>query len=278
MYSALAKALPLLLLAAAGAQQDEAAAPSGNSAAGLRHRGSEDTSAEPLTFEFAEPEPVDRERLLAMAERELEEDMEDMEDPEEIQFDDEGADQDAPAASAPAGPLDFETDGDLTDEEKAMLLGMEDFYATDGAASEDEGDVDVYAASYDLGLQDMDFFDQAEEAQEEEWSEGEGEALDMVGPVNEVEEGEGFEDVDEPAEAEGPITRRLRRRFDKVAEAKVVDAEVEEVEVYPDGMDEERYLAEKAELRAEYEAVELVSVLAMFLSCSGRPLEQLVTQ
>ncbi|KAL9184416.1 hypothetical protein ACHAXT_002502 [Thalassiosira profunda] len=255
MYSALAKALPLLLLAAAGAQQDEAAAPSGNSAAGLRHRGSEDTSAEPLTFEFADPEPVDRERLLlATAEEKPEEDVE---DPEELTFDDEGADQDAPAASEPAGPLDFETDGDLTDEEKAMLLGMEDFYATDGAASEDEGDVDVYAASYDLGLQDMDFFDQAEEALEEEWSEGEGEALDMVGPANEVEEGEGFEDVDEPAEAEGPITRRLRRRFDQVAEAKVEDAEVKEVEAYPDGMDEERYLAEKAELRAEYESVEL---------------------
>ncbi|KAL7537224.1 hypothetical protein ACHAWF_005700 [Thalassiosira exigua] len=233
--------IPLAVLVATAASSVRA---EGRREAGLGspHRGEELVSLEPLTFGYVEPVQPDRDERGLLGDNNAAD-----------ASSEESVDRSA-AAAAPSGPEASE----LPDFE--VMEGLDLFPGED--AFEDlellsDADQDVYVDEEPEGWADEVEEDPAswpEGGDVEEWIEGEegeewheGEPLDDEAGdyestyvpdeegqfvLAEEEEGEGYEEIDEPliAEEGGPVNRRLRR--------------VQSPVVF-EGMDEERYLAEK---------------------------------
>jgi len=175
--------LPVLLVAVGAAQESNARRSGGLGGASQR----EYVSSEPLSFEVADPEPVDRDRLLAEAGvvDEYEHAYEVMEGMDLLEGEEEEW---------------ISMDGEEWDEE--------DVDALDGEYIEDEEDFD-YA-------EDFDYTDEVEEDEPPFDSTYESEDGVEYFAGGEME-GEGSEEVGEPKDVIEPIARRLRRIIPVVA-------------------------------------------------------------
>eukprot|EP00578_Thalassiosira_sp_NH16_P000090 CAMPEP_0181129686 /NCGR_PEP_ID=MMETSP1071-20121207/29456_1 /TAXON_ID=35127 /ORGANISM="Thalassiosira sp., Strain NH16" /LENGTH=673 /DNA_ID=CAMNT_0023215693 /DNA_START=156 /DNA_END=2177 /DNA_ORIENTATION=+ len=213
----------LALVANAGRAQDDE-----TRLRGLGASQHEYVSATPLTFDVADPEPVDRERLLAEAEIEGETDWMDefdfdMEDYEDMGLEDMDEFE------------DYDADGfhDIVD----PAYDGEDYDDMEEDAYEEPEDEDFADSTY-VSENGVDF--SQEGAVEEGVDEG-GEDLDHledIGGDELMEEGEGSDELGEAHVYSAPITRRLRRVVKKREHKDIIPTE-----------DQERYLAEKESFR-----------------------------
>jgi len=167
--------LPILLLAAANAAQEESSARRTRGLGGPAQH--EYVSSEPLTFEVADPEPVDRDRLLAEAEAEIVD--EDEHDYEVM----EGMD---------------------------LFDGEDEWVTMDGEEWDEEG-VDFIDEEY-VEDEDFDTVNEMKEGEPQFDSTYESEdGVEYFAQEGNEEEGDGAEEVGEPKDFNEPIARRLRR-------------------------------------------------------------------